>query len=417
MLKVLFVVPSFPLPPHSGGAIAALETLRSIADMCKLHLLTPRPETSFESNMSALKELLPQATVHFYEPRDPQTPRFEMYKTAALTTVTGKSYWAMNWHNRELRLAVQQLRAAHEFDVVHSEWLQTAVSIWDLNIRLLIRTLDVHFLVMRQWSAGIPSTDRLRKSFWKLQAERFRLFEARILSAASAVVTMSAEDEAVLRAEGVTNIQTIPPPRPADTLQLPVNKTDKRCVAVFIGRLDMPVNREAFFIFADHIWSKIDPAVRQNARIVFAGGFPDEALRQRAAYERIELQAPLSDEDGKVLFQSADLFFSPVQSGTGIKIKTVEAMAQGKPIVGFRNAYRGVPAEHGRQALIADSVEDFATAMKLLISNEDLRHELGNNARQFVRDHFNPAVLGARLVDLYSTVAGTSLLRNEAKRA
>ena len=417
MLKVLFVVPSFPLPPHSGGAIAALETLLSIADKCNLHLLTPRPETNFESNVSALKEMLPQATMHFYEARVPQTPRFEMYKTAALTTVTGKSYWAMNWHNRELRRAVLRLWAANGFDVVHSEWLQTAVSIWDLNIPLLIRTLDVHFLVMRQWSDGIPSTDRLRKSFWRLQAERFRLFEARILSAASGVVTMSSEDEAELRAEGVTNIQTIPPPRAVERSQMIVSKTDTRCVAVFIGRLDMPVNREAFFIFVDHIWSKIGPAVRQNARVIFAGGLPDEALRQRAASEGIELQAPLSDEHGKELFQSADLFFSPVQSGTGIKIKTVEAMAQGKPMVGFRNAYRGVPAEHGRHALIADSEEDFARSMQLLISDEGLRHELGNNARQFVRDHFNPAVLSAKLIEFYKKVADTSVPRNEARSA
>src|SRR5260221_506632 len=82
--------------------------------------------------------------------------------------------------------------------------------------------------------------------------------------------------------------------------------------------------------------------------------------RRRAAECGIELHAPLSDADAARLFAEADLFLSPITSGTGIKIKTLDAMAHGKPMLGFSAAFRGVPVENGVQAMIAETPADFA---------------------------------------------------------
>ena len=418
MLKVLFVIPSFPLPAHSGGAIATFETLRSVAGRCNLHVLTPSPQTNPELNLVALTDALPGVTVHSYEARDQQLPKFEMYTTAALTTVTGKPYWALSWRNRDLRLAVQRLCSQYHFDVVHAEWLQTAVSIWDLRIPLLIRTLDVHFLGMLDWSKSIAPSDKLRRAFWQRQAERFRRFEAHVLSRASLVVCLSKEDEAALREQGVTNIETIPPPRALAPDRATTRRESKeRCVALFVGRLDMPVNREAFFLFVDQIWPTIPERLKARCSVIFAGGFPDQELRTRAATDAIELRAPLSDSQANELFDRADLFFSPVQSGTGIKIKTIEALAQGKAMVGFINAFRGVPVTSGCEALVADSASEFATMMEQLVANPTLREELGKNAQRLIQTNFDPAVLGTRLLEVYEQVTNNARTRNQARTA
>ncbi len=403
-MKVLFIAPAFPVPAHSGGAIATLGTLQSIHSLCEVHLLVPPPEADRAANEALLQRLLPDISVHFYSSREGQPTRFEMYTTAATSAFTRRSYWASIWGNPELRVTVERLAAQHRYDVVHCEWLQPAISLKGLKLPVLIRTLDVHFVGMRDWAESLPRGDKLRKSFWRSQAQRFRRFEAATLAAVPAVVTVSAEDEAVLRGEGVSNIVTIPPPREVEP-EAPSFAADESCTALFTGRLDMAVNRAAFFLFADKVWPHVSPEWRTRVKVVFAGGFPDQQVRRRASECGIEIHAPLSDTEARQLFAEADIFVSPVASGTGIKIKTVEAMAHGKPIIGFAGAFRGVPAEHGVHALIANSPEEFARLFEGLIFDPARRCDIGTAAREFVRLNFDPANLAARLVSAYSRTA------------
>jgi len=393
-MKVLFVAPEFPLPAHSGGQVATLETLRSLAPRCEIHLLVPPPERDAD----ALRALLPDVRVHFY--RSGERRGLAMYATAALAALARRSYWELSWQNRALRSAVERLHAAERFDVVHCEWLKPAVSLRRLDLPLVIRTLDIHFLVMESWAKSLPRRAGLRRRYWLGQSNRFRPFEVATLAAAQSVITLSREDEEVLRGCGLRNIVTIPPPRPAE----PVSQGTTKPIALFIGRLDMAPNREAFFEFADDVWPLVSREVRARVRVIFAGGFPDDATRRRAAERGIEIRGPLADAEVADLFRDAALFLSPIRSGTGIKIKTLDAMAHGKAILGFPGAFRGVPVENGVHASIAGTPAEFARMFKQLMADEPRRSAIGSAARDLIRTTFDPTLLGARLADVYRTV-------------
>jgi polysaccharide biosynthesis protein PslH len=399
-MKILFVGPVFPLPAHSGGQIATLETLRSLQALCEIHLLVPPPEHDRDANQIAFQQLLPNVRLHFYPTR--VLRGLGMYAAAVRAAVTGRSYWALSWQNRELRASVERLHAHEAFDIVHCEWLQPAVSLRGLDLPMVIRTYDVHFLVMQAWADKLPATSRLRRLYWRAQARRFGSFEAETLSAAKSVVTVSAEDETVLRSCGVRNIVTIPPPRALEPLKPAHGPAIGKPLALFIGRLDMAPNRQAFFVFAGEVWPRVRQEVKGRIRVVFAGGFPDDDVRRRAVECGIEIHAPLTDADATRLFREADLFLSPVTSGTGIKVKTLDAMAHGKAMIGFRGAFRGVAAEHGLHAMIADTPADFARVFEQLIDDEPQRSALGAAARRLIRTSFDPAMLGGRLLEVYA---------------
>jgi glycosyltransferase involved in cell wall biosynthesis len=169
--------------------------------------------------------------------------------------------------------------------------------------------------------------------------------------------------------------------------------------------LHAKVNRESSFLFTDEIWPLVNAETRARVKVIFAGGRPDEEARRRAAECGIHVHAPLSDEEARRLYAAANIFISPIKTGTGIKTKTQEAMANGKPIIGFRNSFRGVPVENGVHALIADSNEDFARLFEKLVNDEAMRRRLGEAAREFIRQNFNPATLGSQLVNAYSHAA------------
>ena len=148
-MKVLFVVTSFPIPPHAGASVALLETLRSIEALCELHLLVPQPDPVSEDNIAELRRRVPHTMVHFYQPRSAQPARLEKYTTAALTTFSGRSYHAALWMDKNLRQAVWRLQTQHRFDIVHCEWLYAAIALKGLDLPVVVRTLDLHSVIMR----------------------------------------------------------------------------------------------------------------------------------------------------------------------------------------------------------------------------------------------------------------------------
>ena len=248
----------------------------------------------------------------------------------------------------------------------------------------------------------MPNNKRLRKSFWRIEAERFRRFEIGVLNDALLIISVSPEDEEVLRGEGVSRLVRIPPPM---ALPEPINPPQVKrdvCKALFLCMLHAAVNRESSFLFTDEIWPLVNSEARARVKVIFAGGRPDKEARRRAAECGIHIHAPLSDAEARALYAEADIFVSPIKTGTGIKTKTQEAMANAKPMIGFPNSFRGVPAENGKHAFIVTSNEEFARKFEALIGDAELRRRIGTAARNFIEANFNPKTLGQQLIDAYA---------------
>ncbi len=92
----------------------------------------------------------------------------------------------------------------------------------------------------------------------------------------------------------------------------------------------------------------------------------------------------------KDYYQSIDVAINPVLYGSGLKIKTVEAIAYGVPLVSTSAGAQGLREESGRAYLLADTPEEFAKAILALAGSESLRRRLSRGARSYARKHLTP---------------------------
>jgi glycosyltransferase involved in cell wall biosynthesis len=103
---------------------------------------------------------------------------------------------------------------------------------------------------------------------------------------------------------------------------------------------------------------------------------------------------PVPDPD--LLYAEADLVVNPHEGGTGLKIKTVEALARGRPVIGTAAAFAGLPAEH-----IAHAAPDAAALARIArrwLASEAFRAEVAEaSARLFDRYAHDVAAARARL--------------------
>jgi glycosyltransferase involved in cell wall biosynthesis len=93
------------------------------------------------------------------------------------------------------------------------------------------------------------------------------------------------------------------------------------------------------------------------------------------------------------------IFIAPLFSGTGQRVKLLEALSMSCPVIATSVAAFGYPISSGREAFIANSAVQFREALAQLVSSEKLRMEMGAAGREMIRKHLDWSQIGQRLLD------------------
>lgn len=154
---------------------------------------------------------------------------------------------------------------------------------------------------------------------------------------------------------------------------------------VFTGHMGNPNNRWA----AEYLVRSIAPLVwskHRNLSIQIVGADPTEDVLSLAG-ERVEVTGTVPDI--RPYLWNATLVTLPMQSGTGIKNKLLEAWAAGAAVVATPLACQGVDARDGENLAIAASAEQFAAKIIELLSDDQQRARLGADGRRTVEQGFS----------------------------
>jgi glycosyltransferase involved in cell wall biosynthesis len=93
----------------------------------------------------------------------------------------------------------------------------------------------------------------------------------------------------------------------------------------------------------------------------------------------------------------------PLFSGSGMRIKIIEGMALGKPIVTTDIGTEGIPTENGHNIMIANDADQFIESISRLINDRALFDEISRNAIGFIQEKFDNLAQASALIDFYKT--------------
>lgn len=103
------------------------------------------------------------------------------------------------------------------------------------------------------------------------------------------------------------------------------------------------------------------------------------------------------------IYDSIDIAINPVTTGAGLKIKNVEALGHGIPLITTRHSARGIEDGIDDSFLVADTPADFVKYLHLMIENYDLRSRLSNCANNYITKHFSPTKCFGELLRVINT--------------
>ena len=242
--------------------------------------------------------------------------------------------------------------------------------------------------------AARRQTDPDTRRAIETQARRIAALEQKAAALADVLWVCSAIDRDRLVRDGadVKRICVVPNgiPRPESIQDWPPRKeTGRQPTLLYIGHLGYPPNIEAALSLVEimpALWERI-----AGARLILAGRNPHPAITSRAQFGKITVVAnPVSTS---TLLSSAHLAVMPLQKGGGTRIKALEAIAWGLPVVATARAVEGLQLEDRVHVRIAETMGAFVTVICDLCENPALYESQRIAARRHVMEYFGPEAI------------------------
>jgi glycosyltransferase involved in cell wall biosynthesis len=397
--RVLWTSPYFPWPASNGGKTRQYGLLRGMAERGhRITLLALAREMPAPAEIAHLKGFLERVVA---VPRRARTSPATLL--AAATSLSRPAVATVNGCNPDYAKRFAALLAAGPWDAVqveHSygfEPLERALA--TARIPWLITEHNVESRLVPLQYARLPAALR---GLAVLDQQRGERWERRVLRQADCVVAVTPEDAAEFRALGARSTAVVP-----NCIDVAAFAAGRPCPDArrlgFLGNYDYAPNRDAVEWLAEVIMPLVWQAEPQ-ARLRICGSAMPAAWAARWPEPRLEwtgytptVQAAHAGTSG---------FIAPLRAGGGSKLKVLEAMASGLPVIGTPQAVSGLAVTAGEEFLGGTArAEDLAAAAVAALRDPALAAQVGERGRRYVARGHDWSTAAADLEALWMRVA------------
>lgn len=315
--------------------------------------------------------------------------------------VTADSYNVNRFFSPDFDKRLVEILQADEYDIVHLESLFMTPYINSIRMnssaKIVLRSHNLEHLI---WERLANSTgNKAKKMYLKHLASKLKKYELKTINEVDGIATISNEDTdrfASFKCEK----KMITIPFGINISDYPYEKRDTqvRNSLYHIGAMNWEPNKEAINWFLDEIWPMVN---KEELSLNLAGRDFPSYLKE---LENDQLIIHGEVENARKFMQSHDIMIVPLLSGSGMRIKIIEAMALGKAVISTSIGVEGINAVHNEHIMIADTAKEFAKAIIDLSKDPDKVIRIGENARKMVENQYDNSKIIFNLVNFYKEI-------------
>jgi sugar transferase (PEP-CTERM/EpsH1 system associated) len=315
-------------------------------------------------------------------------PKFTtgFYVDLALNLPSPLPYAIAKYQSEEMRRRIHELTKDTRQDVVVCDFLTPAINVpRNLSCRSILFQHNVEALI---WKRHYEiQVNPIKKNYLYWQWRKMQAFEGVICRRFDRVVTVSRADRELIRREYRVNaLDEVPTGVDTEFFRPRRSEQADPHNLVFTGSMDWLPNEDAIQYFTGQIL----PLIREQlpkASLTVVGRDPSPALRELSRRDSSIIVTGRVD-DVRPYIERAAAYVVPLRIGGGTRLKIFEAMAMEKPVVSTTIGAEGLPVQHGRELLLADTPADFAQTVMRVLSDRQLANDLARRAASLVREHF-----------------------------
>jgi hypothetical protein len=316
---------------------------------------------------------------------------------ALISLMKKKSYNISRFYSKSVKKQLEQLCKKMNFDIVIFEGLFTTIYQKDIqgfsNAKFGYRAHNIEHEIWQQLEKKEPNF--AKKYFLKLLAKNLKTKELELINSVDFILPLSSKDE--LNINKISRNPSFHIPVSIDNQKQKIDFS--RVSLCFIGSFNWIPNREGIVWFIKNIF----PRIKENYPeiCINIAGIESEKINELKGLDGVNLKGFVKNSSDFLLDNG--IFVAPLISGSGVKIKVLEALNIGMPCVLTEIASEGLDLPDSIN--ISKTADDFTNDLLQLINNESDRKIRGLDGYSFIKAKFSENKINSDLKECLSSIS------------
>lgn len=387
--------PFLPYPPDDGGKIGFFNPIKYLSRKNELSVVCMTDGNDQESSAEELRKICSDLRVY---KRPAYQDSYRLFKGMILRPPGSASKYFFTGAGQLIQDAI----VLRKPDILEFHHLNTAI--YRSFAGALPTVLREHNVEYKVWERHADSAKGLaERSYARWTAPRVRRYEAEIAPSFDRCIVVSEADAAHLREISPgARVEVIP--SGVDTEYFfPFPETMEEPLSITLtGSFDWKPKQQSLHVLLTQVFPRIKARLPEARLYVVGKGIPKWLLR--IAQETPGVTATGAVPDVRPYIARSALLINYLESGGGIALKVLEAMAMRKPVLCNSLGCEGISMRHGTDFFLSDGPDEFAAAATCLMTDPALRSALAEEGYRRVLEGYSWNVIAGRLQDCYENV-------------
>ncbi|MEI8205431.1 MAG: glycosyltransferase [Kiritimatiellales bacterium] len=382
-MKILFLTNKLPHAEVAGGHRIIYQRIRHLAERGHQVGLLTFIQDEKKEELDSLRPLLCGLHTLPHPERNIFIRAFHDY----LSWSRPAAFW--KWYSVDMMKAVGKAAEQGKYDLIIAEFSEMGQFLHkNPYLSAVHKIISCHRCV----TAAYEKYTELREVRLKLhlksipQLRGLQKYEFNMYRSADRIFVLTPQDRFTMQyyAQDLA-VTVVPPGIDVEYLQKhpPVPKEP---IVLLTGFMDDPANEDSVEWFCHHVWPQLR-ARHPEVKFYIVGASPSPRVCRLARKDK-RIIVTGAVEDLRPYRNRARVFVSPVRLGSGMRLKVLEAMAAGLPVVSTSLGMEGIDAQTGVNCLVADTPELFTRSVEWLLTDRNLSARMSRSARELVEREY-----------------------------
>ncbi|PWL74230.1 hypothetical protein DBY21_09435 [Candidatus Gastranaerophilales bacterium] len=380
MKKLLFITPRVPIPAISGGLIGTLHSLKYLCKNFKVDYISFYNED--EHNINKIEKELKLIGINKVYLINFVTKQRNL--TNILAAIQNNLPLSI-FRNKSEEMYKQVKQIANEYDIIYSDhWLSMQFIPDDYPKTVILKEHNAEYVMWERLEK--QERNLIKKVYLKQEVKKIKNYECKICNRATKVLTVTEEDKNHLFRIGVPK-QKISMLPAIIINNNPTNTTpfaERENSIMYVGTMSWDANIDGLSYFLRNIYPDIKKHI-PNIKFYIIGKNPPELIK-RYSYSDPSIIITGFVEDLKEYYNKCKLFIVYLRYGSGIKIKILETLAMGLPVISNNIGLEGIKT---KATIKCKTDIDFANQIISLLKDKNKLEQMSKYAYSYIEKNYS----------------------------
>jgi sugar transferase (PEP-CTERM/EpsH1 system associated) len=384
-MKILMISPYLPWPLYGGASVRIFNIIKELSQRGHRIVLVAGKKKDSDLSNNILYQLCEK--VYLYE-----LPSMGRLHSIIHSLFSRQPYPTFQFQNKHLSEIVYDLLKNERFDLLWINFLFMADVLSKITVRNTSIILDQFEADELIWERYIQKGNFIQKIFSYSNLKKIQALQRKVFKYINTLLCVS-EIEAEFMKSRVpqeTEVWVAPNGADIDFFQPKVIHNKSEPIILITGGMCVKRNIEAAIWFAKKIFPKIKKVVSE-AQFWIVGSYPDKKVLALKIIPGVVVTGTVREI--RTYYQKAKVYVAPFRFGEGTRLKVLEAMAMGIPIVSTEMGCQGIEVIDGEHLLMAKTEDEFAEKVIELLSSSQKGQALAKASRKLIEQKYNWKVI------------------------